>query len=59
MKKEKVCISILLFVLICFSVKEGKDSVYFEIARVLLVCGLFSGVTASLHVGTIGVFRFD
>ena len=37
MKKEKVFISILLCVLICSSVSEGKDCVYFCFARAQLV----------------------
>ena len=32
MKKEKVFISILFWLLICFSYSEGKDSLYFEFA---------------------------
>ena len=46
MKKEKVFISILFWLLICFSYSEGKDSLYFEFARVLLVRVHFSGATA-------------
>lgn len=46
MKKEKVFISILFWLLICFSYGEGKDSLYFEFARVLLVRVHFSGETA-------------
>ena len=46
MKKEKVFISILFWLLICFGYSEGKDSLYFEFARVLLVRVHFSGATA-------------
>ena len=37
MRSENVFISILLCVLICYSVSEGKDSVYFSFARAQLV----------------------
>ena len=46
MKQERVYISILFCLLICFSFNEGKENLYFEFARVLLVRVYVSGVTA-------------
>ena len=46
MKKERVYISILFCLLICFSFNEGKENLYFEFARVLLVRVYVSGITA-------------
>ena len=61
MKKEKVFISILFWLLICFSYSEGKDSLYFEFARVLLVRVHFSGATAFFFFASAQSrgFRFD
>ena len=58
MKKEKVFISILFWLLICFSYSEGKDSLYFEFARVLLVRVHFSGATA-FFFGISAIKRFS
>lgn len=60
MKKEKVFISILFWLLICFGYSEGKDSLYFEFARVLLVRVHFSGATAFFFASAQSRgFRFD